>query len=589
MSYNENVDELFYQNDNNDLEEEPLYIMTVELEKGKSESIKIYPESKPEELSYDFCKRFNLDFASLVHLTNQIKSLLQNIPNENNTFQGLDIMNNGIHGNANNTDLNKEKNECIIEVDEEDAQISDPRVISNNNNDISNSLAQEDLNENINDQKKQQQQNEEERNANCNNDNRIKEPLDQNTEQSIKEDENINHPQISEITTHSLFSYEEFYNRFRNKIKSKQNYLSRINNNISSNNKNDNEPNTSTITKENHLNKTISDNKIVSLSENEKRLKDFFQQSKNLDDIYLSHNKNVPSDDNQFSNNLNCNYKKRQEISVLQNNSVFYNKSHTSSINEQNKLNKPMIPYNKITTKSASSQTINRDKKNFGEKLYQSGIEMKEKTNRKILALKQTIEQEKEVENTFQPKTLNRIKQNKNINNTHCINRNNIPYCNRRLINPYLYDKYNNKNNKTNCSYTEMYIDNCQGNTIFQNTIEEKPFGTLSLYDNNNNNNTSSNNLNDVIYNKRKKETFKKIYCMLDKEPNTDNNEYLPTVIYNIIQPVLFEMKNKSKHSQDTIKEKDFINNCMKHFDIISFENKRALLDFNMSIGNKAI
>ena len=42
----------------NELGEEPIYVMTVELEKGKSESIKIYSNSKPEELAFSFCKKY---------------------------------------------------------------------------------------------------------------------------------------------------------------------------------------------------------------------------------------------------------------------------------------------------------------------------------------------------------------------------------------------------------------------------------------------------------------------------------------------------------------------------------------------------
>ena len=35
-------------------EEDPIYVMTVELEKGKSETIKIFQNSKPEFLAYEF-------------------------------------------------------------------------------------------------------------------------------------------------------------------------------------------------------------------------------------------------------------------------------------------------------------------------------------------------------------------------------------------------------------------------------------------------------------------------------------------------------------------------------------------------------
>ncbi len=63
--------------------------MTVELEKGKSENI-IFSNSKPEELSYEFFKRNNLDFSSLSYLTNETVNLVKEIPNidsnNNNKF-----------------------------------------------------------------------------------------------------------------------------------------------------------------------------------------------------------------------------------------------------------------------------------------------------------------------------------------------------------------------------------------------------------------------------------------------------------------------------------------------------------------------
>ena len=99
MNFNENKNSKF---DDNKKNEEPVYVMTVELEKGKSENIKIYSNSKPEELAYEFCKKNNLDFSSLSYLTNEILNLVKNIPN---------IENDKLENNL--------ENEPIEEVDEE--------------------------------------------------------------------------------------------------------------------------------------------------------------------------------------------------------------------------------------------------------------------------------------------------------------------------------------------------------------------------------------------------------------------------------------------------------------------------------------
>ena len=62
---------------------EPIYKMTIESEKGTTEIINIYPNSKPEEIAYNFCKDNNLDFRTLEQMINQIKKLMKSIETEN--------------------------------------------------------------------------------------------------------------------------------------------------------------------------------------------------------------------------------------------------------------------------------------------------------------------------------------------------------------------------------------------------------------------------------------------------------------------------------------------------------------------------
>jgi len=62
---------------------EPIYRMTIESEKGTKEVINIYPNSKPEEIAYNFCKDNNLDFRTLELMINQIKKLMKSIETEN--------------------------------------------------------------------------------------------------------------------------------------------------------------------------------------------------------------------------------------------------------------------------------------------------------------------------------------------------------------------------------------------------------------------------------------------------------------------------------------------------------------------------
>ena len=65
---------------NNDLQKEPIYIMTLELEKGKPEKLKIFLDSDPLQIATDFCKEHNLDYNGLDYLRKRIENLL----NQNN-------------------------------------------------------------------------------------------------------------------------------------------------------------------------------------------------------------------------------------------------------------------------------------------------------------------------------------------------------------------------------------------------------------------------------------------------------------------------------------------------------------------------
>ena len=64
-------------NKNTEQNEEPIYVMTLALEQGKSEKIEIFSNSDPSELAYNFCRRNNLDFNALDYLREQITNLLE--------------------------------------------------------------------------------------------------------------------------------------------------------------------------------------------------------------------------------------------------------------------------------------------------------------------------------------------------------------------------------------------------------------------------------------------------------------------------------------------------------------------------------
>ena len=88
-------------NESSDFEKEdqPFFIMTLEFEKEKYKKIKIYPDSDPTELAFNFCKVNNLDFATMKYINSEIHNLLMKFKN--------------------NTNLEEMTNNSIQEVEEE--------------------------------------------------------------------------------------------------------------------------------------------------------------------------------------------------------------------------------------------------------------------------------------------------------------------------------------------------------------------------------------------------------------------------------------------------------------------------------------
>ena len=80
----------------------PIYVMTLEFEKGNPEKIEIYSDSNPEYLANYFCKKYNLDYNGIDYLKQKIKYLLEQnkISNAQNK-ENIDFSNN------NNTKSNK--------------------------------------------------------------------------------------------------------------------------------------------------------------------------------------------------------------------------------------------------------------------------------------------------------------------------------------------------------------------------------------------------------------------------------------------------------------------------------------------------
>ena len=67
----------------------PFYLMTLVTNNGERKQIKIYQNSDPFQLSYNFCKDNNLDFESMKCVKKNIKEILQKF-NEDDHYIKVD-------------------------------------------------------------------------------------------------------------------------------------------------------------------------------------------------------------------------------------------------------------------------------------------------------------------------------------------------------------------------------------------------------------------------------------------------------------------------------------------------------------------
>ena len=103
------VDDIQYENVNHSLNEEkvPIYIINLELEDKNSE-LKIYHNSDPEKLAYEFCSKNGLDFESMRYLVEQVNGLLTEYNSKENMVEETDVK------------IKQNKFDVIYELDQEE-------------------------------------------------------------------------------------------------------------------------------------------------------------------------------------------------------------------------------------------------------------------------------------------------------------------------------------------------------------------------------------------------------------------------------------------------------------------------------------
>ena len=109
---------------NMDEDEEPIYVMTLALEQGKSEKIEIFANSDPKELAYNFCRKNNLDFSALDYLKDQITKLLEAYEKQD----GVEGEGEGAEEEINENDAENNIEEENINEDDKEGDMNIPEI-----------------------------------------------------------------------------------------------------------------------------------------------------------------------------------------------------------------------------------------------------------------------------------------------------------------------------------------------------------------------------------------------------------------------------------------------------------------------------
>jgi len=337
---------------------EPIYVMTLELEQGKAEQIKIFSDSEPNELAYAFCKEHDLDYNAHEYLTEKIEVLLNQYKNnaeDNSQIEEVEDEHGLTESNNNsNNNLNEKKGKFVYrtyDVEDENNEKNDMGNIGNDENSLrysENSSLRNQKNKILERNKKNNEDDEvvisegtERKGGNDNKNDNLIQIDDENVNKELEEDDmenmNKNNNDIKEnfiaTSSNNLVSENSNYNntspnktdnihseinnfllKNQNEIEGKSDLNNIINNNqLSSNNNNTNTSSSNTKYKS----KPIKVKKNSNLSENENnKLKQNQKKQKSNDFVPLSNKKHI-SNINNPNQNMTTNSSFSVQMNIL--------------------------------------------------------------------------------------------------------------------------------------------------------------------------------------------------------------------------------------------------------------------------------
>ena len=528
-------------NINEEITEEPIYVMTLALEQGKSEKIEIFSNSDPTELAYNFCSKNNLDYDALDYLKEQITNLLESYA-KNENYEDY---------------INNNENECINEIEEakEDQEFN---ITENYKENLNSQITNESINKENSDYKNYK----EEINSKEYEDYRNKNEINNDIKNDINEEKNNkiinnnaggyfikkNNKTKEEITNLQRIKNDELFSNDKNRSK-RRNYkinediiigIGDYNNNNKDNKinnisgKNDKEEIKSYKNITNNFNQETKTNTNNNIIQNDEEEKTYLYSPKNEQNIYNNiKNKNLLKEEKK-KNNKKINKIKPKE-NIYKNRSVLKSTQIKKEIDKEYSF-KPMINDNYKTDLSFNERlkifnNISRIKK---EELKNSIYNLKDKESG---------------QDFFRPKLISKnlsfIKNKKEIDDN-----NNMDIFNKN----YLYlEKYNLKRQNL---YNKYYEN--RGKPQFYNKIK-----------------------NEKIINETNKKAFSNLFNILDSDQDdlitsvSININNIPENIYKIIEPLLIELKEDNQ----TLNQDEFIKAMNKLFENISFSKRRELIN----------
>jgi len=614
--------------------EDPIYVMTVELEKGKSETIKIFQNSKPEFLAYEFCKKHNLDFNSLSYLTNKIKELLETIPNQtieirksisinNEPIEELDeeynppseillkksigSFNKKISTNSNENLNSDEKNSNNDDKIEKNIENFSNKNSNNDNKNFEEEILNSESNKNCESKENfilnmnvENQQNKLEDNNNNNfnnnniinnnninnnniNDNNINIKIDENLNNNFENKNNINNF-FKNKNLKSSFQYSNIYlflekklkkeEEKRKKIEEENNYNNNddynIYDNINNNNNNKNKEIFKTITKENR-NKLFNYKKFYeNFKENIQLKNNSIQNHSNFIENNSS-NLNILNENNNNNNNNLINYSNNENYNISYNN--------INKLNNNNFINDSKI---QITSKSVDKKLKNFNKKKSSSKiitLSQNNNNFDNFMNKNYAIFDEIYQAKVEDLNLFKKKPKHILKSKSESNKKIFFDDLNNEKKN-KLKNDFL-----KKNNKTNFIFASNFNFFSPQNVKKNVKYLKNNINYINKYNKNKIINTSKSSRNFEKNKENKKKLFSPFLYENKKEKLINENSKCSTKSNSYKNKIISSYRNYySNDSKINLNDYQIENMFIKIFKLLDKDNDNKINILNMDI-----